>query len=515
MPTGQGGGFFGYPDPTSGATGTNVFGVNLNGNFSTEVGGPYYLIGGPFNFTGYTHSKMQFARWLNSDYPPRFTSTVDVSSNGTTWTPVWEATWEVTDSHWTQQLYDISAVADNQSAVFVRWGYDMTEPGNPYSGWNIDDIVFNAVPPPVVSNSLDADPGWTRQGQWAFGTPTGGGGTAHGNPDPTSGVTGTKVFGVNLSGDYSVGNAGPFYLTAGPFDFMGLRSADLHFARWLNTDSQPNASATVEVSRDGTTWTSVWNNGASEIADAQWSYVDYDISSIADFQPHVYLRWGYATAAGALPYSGWNIDNVTLFAALATPSLVSGTVTYCPNPALPPVPNVTLTLTGSTLGSTLSDSSGNYTFTSLASGGTYSVTPSKAARTPGSAGINTFDVIAAQRHFLSLGTPLSGCRLTAADVNRDSAINTFDVIAIQRFFLGLTTGIAQTGQYKFTPVSRSYSPLVSDQSGQNYDALILGDAASGFIPTPRPEGGPAQEAPEVPAAVGTPMDANELLNDLR
>jgi hypothetical protein len=145
-PTGQGGGSYGHPDPTSGATGTNVFGVNLNGNFSTAVGGPYYLVAGPFNFTGYTRSKLSFARWLNSDYPPRFRSTVEVSSNGATWASVWEATGEVTDSSWTKQLYDISATADNQSTVFVRWGYNMTEPGNPYSGWNIDDVELNAVP---------------------------------------------------------------------------------------------------------------------------------------------------------------------------------------------------------------------------------------------------------------------------------------------------------------------------------------------------------------------------------
>ena len=71
-------------------------------------------------------------------------------------------------------------------------------------------------------------------------------------------------------------------------------------------------------------------------------------------------------------------------------------------------------------GSTLSDASGNYTFSSLPSGGNYTVTPTKAARVPGSANINTVDVIATQRHFLNLGTPLSGCRLTAADVNGDT-----------------------------------------------------------------------------------------------
>ena len=129
----------------------------------------------------------------------------------------------------------------------------------------------------------------------------------------------------------------------------------------------------------------------------------------------------------------------------------------------------------------MSDGSGNYTFSSLPSGGNYTVTPTKAARTPGSDNINTVDVIATQRHFLNLGTPLSGCRLTAADVNGDNTVNTVDVIAIQRFFLGLSTGIANVGKYQFTPASRTYSGVVTDQTGQNYDTLIFGDVASGFV----------------------------------
>jgi hypothetical protein len=121
-------------------------------------------------------------------------------------------------------------------------------------------------------------------------------------------------------------------------------------------------------------------------------------------------------------------------------------------------------------------------FSSLASGGTYIVTPSKAALTPGGVGskINTIDVIATQRHFLVLGPPLSGCRLTAADVNGDNAVNTVYVVAIQRFFLGGTTGFANVGKYQFSPVSRSYSPLNSNQTGQNYDALVFGDVTSPF-----------------------------------
>jgi hypothetical protein len=145
------------------------------------------------------------------------------------------------------------------------------------------------------------------------------------------------------------------------------------------------------------------------------------------------------------------------------------------------VPNVVLTLTGTTSGSTLSDGSGNYAFSSLPSGGNYTVTPTKTARVPGSPNINTVDVIAVQRHFLNLGPPLSGCRLAAADVNGDTSVNTVDVIAIQRFFLGLSTGIANTGKYKFTPLNRTYPGLVTNQTAQNYDTLVFGDVAAGFV----------------------------------
>jgi Carboxypeptidase regulatory-like domain len=145
---------------------------------------------------------------------------------------------------------------------------------------------------------------------------------------------------------------------------------------------------------------------------------------------------------------------------------ISGTVIYCSGN---PMPNVTLTRNGTTSGSTLSDGSGNYTFSFLPSGGNYLVTPTKTARAPGSTGIDTVDVIATQRQFLGLGTPLSGCRLTAADVNSDTSINTQDVIAIQRFALGFTSGIANTGRYQFTPANRTYPGVVTDQTGQNYD----------------------------------------------
>jgi hypothetical protein len=177
---------------------------------------------------------------------------------------------------------------------------------------------------------------------------------------------------------------------------------------------------------------------------------------------------------------------------------ISGTVLYCSNPVPEPVPNVTLTLTGNGSTSTLSDSSGNYQLSPLTTGESYTVTPAKAALLPGTAGINTIDVVAVQRHYLGIEHLPAGCRLTAANVNGDTVVDTVDVIAIQRFFLGRTTGTANVGKYQFIPASRTYPTVVNNQTGQNYDALVFGDVASGFVE--RPEG-PSQSALEAPATV--------------
>ncbi|MDY7107603.1 MAG: C25 family cysteine peptidase, partial [Planctomycetota bacterium] len=57
------------------------------------------------------------------------------------------------------------------------------------------------VPVPIYTFNMDSDPGWSGEGLWAFGQPTGGGGD-HGGPDPTGGYTGNYVCGYNLNGDY-------------------------------------------------------------------------------------------------------------------------------------------------------------------------------------------------------------------------------------------------------------------------------------------------------------------------
>jgi hypothetical protein len=163
---------------------------------------------------------------------------------------------------------------------------------------------------PYYSWSMDTDPGWTTQGQWAWGQPTGGGGQ-YGGPDPTSGYTGSNVYGYNLSGDYE-NNLSETHLTSTAIDCTGLTNVTLKFWRWLGVEQPSYDHAYVRVSNDGSTWTTIWENSAV-VEDSAWSQHELDISSVADNQATVYLRWTMGTTDGSWQYCGWNIDDVEIW----------------------------------------------------------------------------------------------------------------------------------------------------------------------------------------------------------
>jgi hypothetical protein len=168
---------------------------------------------------------------------------------------------------------------------------------------------------------LNTDPNWTRQGLWAFGQPTGGGGQ-YGSHDPNQGHTGLKVYGYNLTGDYE-NNLPERHLTSTAIDCTGRYGVHLNFWRWLGVETPTYDHAYVRVSNNNTTWTTIWQN-TGEVADTAWTFVDLDISAIADNQPNVYLRWTMGTTDTAWQYCGWNVDDISLTALECTAPLISG-----------------------------------------------------------------------------------------------------------------------------------------------------------------------------------------------
>jgi hypothetical protein len=174
----------------------------------------------------------------------------------------------------------------------------------------------------LMQDDFDTNPGWTAQGLWAFGRPTGGGGE-YGGPDPTSGYTGINVYGYNLSGDYE-NNLPERHLTSTAIDCTGKSKVHLKFWRWLGVERSRYDHAYVRVSNNSTDWVTVWQNPDSELADTFWHEMDLDISAVADNKPAVYLRWTMGTTDSGWRYCGWNIDDVRLTTLECEPPFVVG-----------------------------------------------------------------------------------------------------------------------------------------------------------------------------------------------
>jgi hypothetical protein len=161
--------------------------------------------------------------------------------------------------------------------------------------------------------TLNSDPGWTTEGQWAFGVPTGGG--SH-NSDPNSGHTGANVYGYNLFGDYA-DNLPATYLTTTAIDCLGLSNVTLSLWRWLGVESNSNYDeATIEVSNNGVNWMVIWRatDTGADVSDSDWQLQDFDISAIADDSPNVFIRFAMGPTDTNTTFPGWNIDDIQIIA---------------------------------------------------------------------------------------------------------------------------------------------------------------------------------------------------------
>ena len=159
--------------------------------------------------------------------------------------------------------------------------------------------------------TMDADPGWDTEGEWAWGQPAGSGGSDHGNPDPSSGYTGDNVYGYNLAGDYT-DSMSEMHLTSAAIDCSELTNVSVKFWRYLNVEQPSYDHAYFRISTDGSNWQTIWENG-EQITDSAWSQQVYDLSEIADNEATLYLRWTMGSTDSSWRYSGWNVDDVEVW----------------------------------------------------------------------------------------------------------------------------------------------------------------------------------------------------------
>ncbi|MBN2054992.1 hypothetical protein JW905_08715 [bacterium] len=153
--TGTGGWAYGHPTtgPSNGHTGTNCYATNLTGDYGNS--GTFKLTSTPFDCSQITGVELYYWRWLRNEsgYDSAY---VEVSNDNVNWTIVWSGyAW---DSTWAEQSFDISAVADGQPQVWVRWRLNsdsyVTE-----LGFYMDDITICGETAPI--NPPTPAPTWT------------------------------------------------------------------------------------------------------------------------------------------------------------------------------------------------------------------------------------------------------------------------------------------------------------------------------------------------------------------
>ncbi len=138
QPTG-GGGEHGEPDPTSGYTGNNVYGYNLNGDYPNNLP-EKHLTTEAIDCTNLYNVYLKYWRWLGVEQPLYDHAYLRISNDEESWYTIWQNEVEITDSEWTQIEIDISDYADDQETVYLRWTMGETDSGWRYCGWNIDDV---------------------------------------------------------------------------------------------------------------------------------------------------------------------------------------------------------------------------------------------------------------------------------------------------------------------------------------------------------------------------------------
>ena len=163
------------------------------------------------------------------------------------------------------------------------------------------------------------------------------------------------------------------------------------------------------------------------------------------------------------------------------------------------VPGVQVAVAGGQTVNATTGADGAFSFT-LNAGGDYTLTPSKLEEVPPSQGVTTLDITLIRRQILGIAPLGSPFKLLAADVNGSGNVTTLDITFIRRLILGISSSLPK-GAWQFVPSDfvfpdqsapwnpdpvRHYPGLASDQTGQDFIGIKLGDVNNSWTPAAAP-----------------------------
>lgn len=169
----------------------------------------------------------------------------------------------------------------------------------------------------VFFDSFETDKGWNLNpstSEWQREIPTYLPAIT-GYPNPSKAFNGNYILGTDITGlgisvgSYEAGLKRNGYIAETPkADLLYYKNTRVNFLR--NTNIGQRDTATVDVSIDnGISWKTVWYSGDNE-ADDRWRYQDIDISTVADKQPNVKIR--FTVGPTREEFAGWSIDEFAI-----------------------------------------------------------------------------------------------------------------------------------------------------------------------------------------------------------
>lgn len=155
-----------------------------------------------------------------------------------------------------------------------------------------------------------------------------------------------------------------------------------------------------------------------------------------------------------------------------------------------PIANVQVILSGALLDTTVTDTSGNFSFSMAPAGGNYTISCKRDSSALN--GVSTYDQVLTSRHILNIQAIDSPWKMIAADVNRSNSITNFDIIESRRLLLGYYNNYPSSPSWRFYPAFISFinpqqpfnnplpeiitiNNLQSDYSSANFIAVKVGD----------------------------------------
>ena len=220
--------------------------------------------------------------------------------------------------------------------------------------------------------------------------------------------------------------------------------------------------------------TVVFNNTSSgDYTNNLWSFGD-GFTSTQTNPSHTYTMGGIFTVTLTVDGHG-GVDTLTRPSYVTVQLLsITGTVHYWSGAT--GVPGVALTLTGSNAYNAQSTTSGAYQLAGLLSGN-YTLVPTK---TNDARGISAYDASLVLQHSGQVIT-LTGSSAVAADVDKSGTISSMDASYILQQDVGLMNLPFPAGSvWSFNPDKLAYTGLLSNQSEQNFTAILLGEVSGNW-----------------------------------